>query len=99
LLELLRLAPDEVTGDRRQVRAAALCRAPGLLLAGRPRLRVGADAAGARPEGELRGVEPARLGPPYRQAAPRPAEAGGEPPAGHRRQRPADPPRLPPQGG
>ena len=36
---------------------------------------------GARPEGRRGGVEPARLGPPHRQDPPRPAAAGGQPPA------------------
>ena len=49
-------------GGRRELRLAALRRAPGLLLAGRTRLRVGADAARARPEGGRGGVEPAGLG-------------------------------------
>ena len=41
----------------------ALRRPSGLLLADRPRLRVGADAAGARSEGRRGGLEPAGLGP------------------------------------
>ena len=81
LLELLRLAPDEVARRRRQLRLAALRRPPGLLLADRPRLRVGADAARPRPGRRRRGLEPARLGPPHRQDPPRPAAAGGQPPA------------------
>ena len=55
--------------------------ASGLLLAGRPRLRMGADAAGARPARRHGGVEPARLGPVDRQDPPRTAAARGEPPA------------------
>jgi hypothetical protein len=81
LLQLLRLAPDEVAGRRRSPRLDALCRAPGVLLAGRPRLRVGADAAGAGSGRRRRGVEPARLGPPDRQDPPRPAAARRQPPA------------------
>ena len=50
VLELLGLAPDEVAGRGRRTRMVPLRGAPGLLLAGRPRLRVGADAAGARSE-------------------------------------------------
>ena len=79
LLELLRLAPDEVAGGLRTLRLGALRGAPGLLLAGRPRVRMGADAAGARPERGQRGVEPAGLGPADRQDPPRPAAAGVEP--------------------
>ena len=88
-LQLLRLAADEVAGRRRPPRLAALCRAPGLLLAGRPRLRMGADAARPRPGRRRRGLEPARLGPPHRQDPPRPAAAGRQPPARDRRLRPA----------
>ena len=76
LLELLRLAPDEVAGGLGEARPGALRRASGLLLAGRPRLRMGADAARARPEGRRGGLEPARLGPAHRQDPPRPAAAG-----------------------
>ncbi len=75
LLELLRLAPDEVAGRLGEVRPGPLRRASGVLLAGRPRLRVGADAAGARPEGRRGRLEPARLGPAHRQDPPRPAAA------------------------
>ena len=50
---------------------------PDLLLADRPRLRVGADAARPRPGRRRGGVEPARLGPPHRQDPPRPAAAAG----------------------
>ena len=77
--------------DRRALRLAALRRAPGVLLADRPRLRVGADAAGPRP-GRRRGrVEPARLGPADRQDPPRPAAAGDSRAAepSRRRRRPA----------
>ena len=74
-LELFRLAPHEVAGDRRPLRADALRRAPGVLLAHRPRLRMGADAAGARPAHRHRGVEPARLGAAHRQDPPRSAAA------------------------
>ena len=45
LLQLLRLAPDEVARRLGPLRLAALCGAPGLLFAHRPRLRVGAHAA------------------------------------------------------
>ena len=81
LLELLRLAPDEVAGRLGEVRPGPLRRPPGLLLADRPRLRMGADAAGARPEGRRGRLEPARLGPAHRQDPPRPAAAGDQPPA------------------
>ena len=50
-------------------------RQPDLLLAGRPRLRMGTDAAGPRPGRRRGGVEPARLGPPDRQDPSRPAAA------------------------
>ncbi len=59
----------------------ALRRQPGLLLADRPRLRMGADAAGHRPGRGRDRVEPAGLGPPDRQDPPRPAAAGRQPPA------------------
>ena len=75
LLELLRLAPDEVAGRLGEVRPGPLRRPPGLLLADRPRLRMGADAAGARPEGRRGRLEPAGLGPAHRQDPPRPAAA------------------------
>ena len=65
--------------------SAALCRAPGLLFAGRPRLRMGADAARPRPGRRRGGLEPARLGPAHRQDPPRPAAARDEPPAQDRR--------------
>ena len=51
LLELLRLAPDEVAGSLGALRPGPLCRPPGVLFAHRSRLRMGADAAGARSEG------------------------------------------------
>ena len=60
-----------------QVRLPALRRPPGLLLADRPRLRMGADAARPRPGRRRGGLEPARLGPPHRQDPPRPAAARG----------------------
>jgi len=47
-LQLLGLAFDEVARGRRPPRLATLHGAPGLLLAGGARLRIGADAAGAR---------------------------------------------------
>jgi hypothetical protein len=50
---------------------SALRRPPGLLLARRPRLRVGADAARARPGRRRAGLVAARLGPPHRQDPPR----------------------------
>ena len=60
---------------------AAVRGPPGVLLAGRPGLRVGADAARARPGGRRRGLEPARVGPADREDAPRPAAPGGHPAA------------------
>ena len=57
-----------------------LCRASGLLLAGRARLRVGTDAARAGPGGRRRGVESAGLGTAHRQDPPRPGATAGEPP-------------------
>ena len=42
---------------------------------------MGADAAGARPEGRRAGLESAGLGPADGQDSPRPAAAGGEPAA------------------
>ena len=80
-LEFLRLAAHEVARHRRAAWLAALCRASGLLLARRPRLRVGADAARPRPGRRRARLEPARLGPPHRQDPARPAAARGQPPA------------------
>ena len=74
-LEFLGLASDEVAGRLGEVRARALRRPPGVLLADRPRVRVGADAARARSEGRGGRVEPARLGPADRQDPPRAAAA------------------------
>ena len=64
-----------------QLRPRPLRRPPGLLLADRPRLRVGADAARPRPGRRRGGLEPARLGPAHRQNPPRPAAARGQPAA------------------
>ena len=47
LLQLLGLASDEVAGRLREIRPGPVRRPPGVLLADRPRLRVGADAPGA----------------------------------------------------
>ena len=74
-VELLRLARDEVAGRLRPARISTLRRQPDLLFAGRPRLRMGADAAGDRPGARRRGVESPRLGSPHRQDPPRPAAA------------------------
>ncbi len=49
--------------------------ASGVLLAHRPRLRVGADAPGTRPEGGHRRLEPLGLGPADRATSPRAAAA------------------------
>ena len=67
LLEFLGLASDEVAGRFGEIRARPLRGPPGLLLADRPRFRVGAHAAGARPEGGHGGLEPAGLGPAHGQ--------------------------------
>ena len=53
----------------------ALCGPPGLLLAHRPRIRVGTDAARPRPESRRAGLESAGLGPADRQDSPRPTAA------------------------
>src|SRR3546814_17198688 len=71
-VQLLRLATDEVAGGRRPPRLSALRRQPGVLLAGRPRLRVGTDAAGPRPRHRRGGVEPAGLGTAHGEDPPRP---------------------------
>ena len=68
-----------------------LRRPPGVLLARRPRVRMGTDAARPRSGGRRRGLEPARLGTADGQDPTRPAAAGDQPsaePAG-RRPRPA----------
>lgn len=70
MLELLGLAPDEVAGGLGKARGVSVRRPPGVLLADRPRLRVGVDAPGDRPEGERSGLEPARLGTAHRQDSP-----------------------------
>ena len=72
-LELLRLAADEVAGGRGPLRLREVRRAPGLLLADRPRLRMGAHAARPRPGHRRSRVESARLGPTHGPRAPRPA--------------------------
>ncbi len=59
-------------------------RAPGLLLADRPRLRGRSDAARRRPGRRRAGVEPARLGPADRQDRARPSGARRQPPARYR---------------
>jgi hypothetical protein len=79
LLELQRLAPHEVAGDLRPTRVGALRRAPGVLLARRTRLRVGADAARDRSEGVGAGVEPARVGALDRKDPARSAAARDQP--------------------
>ena len=65
-----------------------LRRPSGVLLADRPRLRMGIDAAGPRPESGRGGLESARLGPAHRQDPPRPAAAAR--PAGCRANRSTD---------
>ena len=57
----------------------ALCRASGVLLADRPRLRVGVDAARAGSARRHRGVESPRLGPAHRQDPPGTAVARDQP--------------------
>ena len=75
LLELLRLAPDEVARDVGPLWLRPLCRASGVLLAAQSRLRMGAPAARPR-SGRRRGrLEPARLGQAHRQD---PARAAAE---------------------
>ena len=79
VLEFFRLAPDEVAGGVGAVWVGAVCGAPGLLLAGRPRLRVGADAAGARSGGGALVWRPLGWGRLTGQDPPRAAAAGDEP--------------------
>ena len=88
-VEFFRLAPDEVARGCRQARLPALRRQPDLLLADRPRLRMGADAARPRPGARRGGLVAARMGPSHRQDPPRPTDARGQPPAQDRRFRPA----------
>ena len=66
----------KMLGDRGAARLPA-GDASGLLRADGPRLRVGADAAGARPGRRHAGVEPARRGQAERQGGPRQARAAG----------------------
>ncbi len=79
LLELFGLASDEVAGCFRPLRLAAVRCPPGVLLADRAGVRVGVDAAGARPEGWRGRMEPAWLGAPDRQDPSRAAAAGRQP--------------------
>src|SRR3546814_13242046 len=74
-------------GGRRPPRLSALRRQPGVLLAGRPRLRVGTDAARPRPRHRRGGVEPAGLGTAHGEDPTRPTAARGKPPARTRRVR------------
>src|SRR5690606_24243189 len=89
LLELFRLAPDEVAGGFGAAWLGSVRRSSSVLLARGPRLRVGANAAGARPTGGGRRLEPPGLGTADRQDPPRPTVARKQPPAeqagaGHR---------------
>ena len=63
LQQLLRLAPDEVARLQPPARAGPVRGPPGVLLAGWPGLRVGADAPGRRPGRFGRRLEPAGMGP------------------------------------
>ena len=65
-IELLRLAAHEVARRRGPPGARAPRGAPGVLLAGRPRLRMGADATRLRPGRGGDRLEPARVGAPDR---------------------------------
>ena len=69
----------------RKIRLGALCRPSGLLLADRPRLRMGTHAVGARSESGSAGLEPARLGTADGENPPRSALAGSQPAAQDRR--------------
>ena len=81
VLEFFRLAFDEVAGGVGAVWVGPVCGVPGLLLAGRARVRVGADAARTRPGRRDAGVESAGLGTADRQDPARTAAAEDEPPA------------------
>ena len=71
----------------RPLRLVPLRRPPGLLFAGRQRVRMGTDAAGARSRSRRPGLEPAGLGPSDGKDSPRPAVAGRQPSARNRRER------------
>ena len=71
LLQLLRMASDEVAHRQRAPWLGPLRRPSGLLLAAEPRIRVGADAPRARPGSGRAHLVAARLGPPHRQDPPR----------------------------
>ena len=88
LLEFLGMAFDEVAGRFGSIRLGALCGASGVLLADRPRVRMGTDAAGARSGGRRAGVESAGMGTVDGQDPARAATAGGEPAAQDRRHGP-----------
>ncbi len=62
LLEFFRLAFDEIAGRFRKKRLGALCGTSGVLLARRPQLRMGIDAAGFGSKSRRGGMESARLG-------------------------------------
>ena len=62
VLEFFRMASDEVAERKRALWMVAVCRAPGVLLAGWARLRVGVDAARARPGRGHAGVVAAGMG-------------------------------------
>src|ERR1700722_13387471 len=70
LLELLRVAPDEVSVRLRALWLGALRGAPGVLLPRRARIRVGAHAVGLGPENRNGGVERARRRCTEREVAP-----------------------------
>src|SRR5262249_22260914 len=80
LLQLLRLASQEVAGRLGQVWMGPLCGPSGVLLPDRARLRMGADAPGTGPEGWSRRLEPLRMGTADRQDTARSTAALDQPP-------------------
>ena len=89
IFEFLWLACDEVAERCGPIWLSPLRREPDLLFIDWPRLRVGADAAWVGSRNWRNRMEPARLGPAYRQNTAWAAVAGDEPVAHDRRQGPA----------
>ena len=86
VLEFFRMALDEVARRLRSLWLVAVRRPSGLLLADRPRIRMGTDAARTRSGSGRAGVESAGLGTADGKDSPRAAAAGRKPAAQDRRE-------------
>ena len=84
VLELFRMAFDEVASRLGSLRLGALCRASGVLLADWPRVRMGTDAARAGSGSGSAGLESAGMGAADRKDSPRAAAAASKPTASRR---------------